>query len=235
MRIVVVNLSTQVDQHHASLMTRACNIQARSHLAVSWDIFPPRVRLAAHKDDIRPGENPIFLINKPDLMGALGYHFEYPDGRPYGRVFTETILDNGTLLDGPDSVSAVLSHEVIEMLMDPWCTLWVDTPTGYEQHALEPADPVQGFAYQVMVDGVPVSVSDFVLPQWYDADPGSWMWSWDNNAKGPFQIAKGGYSIVRMHDTGEIVNRFFGNYQPPGWRMQGKMERGSRTYRRKQR
>jgi hypothetical protein len=80
-----------------------------------------------------------------------------------GQVSAEAV--NG------DQLSITLSHELLEMLVDPSGTRVIqaadlDPYSGGQQvnYLVEVCDPVAVYSY--MIDGVPVS--DFVLPAFYD-------------------------------------------------------------------
>jgi hypothetical protein len=63
------------------------------------------------------------------------------------------------------------SHEVFEMLVDPWGNATTALPSGYAWMT-EVADPVQD--YWAWVHGVPVS--DFVFPAWFENTTGQQDW-----------------------------------------------------------
>src|SRR5438445_751400 len=109
------------------------------------------------------------LADDAEQAGALGYHAETPDGRPYGRVFVGPVLDHGGgWLEGQLSVSTVVSHECCELFCDPNVNLWADDAQG-RAYAVEACDPVEADSYEVSVEGRVVAVSNFVHPAWFDA------------------------------------------------------------------
>ena len=74
-------------------------------------------------------------------------------------------LDNGgKATTGDWSVSSVMSHEVLEMYIDPNCNLWANDGKG-SAYSFEVCDPVEAPSYTV--NGV--SVSNFVTPSWFDS------------------------------------------------------------------
>ncbi|MCC3773273.1 hypothetical protein [Streptomyces sp. UNOB3_S3] len=107
----------------------------------------------------------LHILDHPDQADALGWHTESEGDVIFGRVFAAPVLDNGgQVLNGPLTVSSVLSHEVLETLCDSHVNLWASNGNG-ESVALEVADPVESDSYEVNVSGTgPVTVSNFVTP-----------------------------------------------------------------------
>lgn len=202
MLIAVVNKSKILkDPKEVALMAQACGIQLRKHAAPAWDMKVSPVLFFADETQVPEDASPIYFFDKADEADALGYHFEDPEGREYGKVFVEVILDNGgTKFDGANSLSCTLSHEVLELWGDPNCNKWADAPNG-DSHAWELCDAVEGDAYPVKVKGHEVHVSNFLFPEWFDPnDPGPdslRRFDYMKVLKHPFTLAEGGYSIVR--------------------------------------
>lgn len=148
------------------------------------------------------GAFPITFFKNADVAQALGYHDTDSRGNPYGKVFTDVILQNGgsVLGDKGDpafSVSACASHEVGETLVDPTCYWWWDN--GHISIAAEDADPVQGDAYTI--NGV--AVSNLIIPQaWANPKaPRSARFDMMEKLTAPFTRTPGGY-WVQMDDSG---------------------------------
>jgi hypothetical protein len=118
-------------------------------------------------------------------------------GAPVGSVpllIVDNVLDNGgsALGDRGDpslSVSAVLSHEVLEWWYDPACNDWSDR--GRSSVAKELCDPVENDYY--LIDGV--AVSNFVLPAWFNSLDKRGPWDRLGRLFGPFTMTHGGYWI----------------------------------------
>ena len=115
----------------------------------------------------------------------------------------------GEMLRGPLSVSAVLSHEVIEAYCDPDVNLWADRGDGF-LIAYEACDPVENDVYDVETkDGTKVSVSNFVLPAWFDSlTPEGSKLDFMAKLSKPFTMSEGGYLVMRHPKSGEIKNVF---------------------------
>ena len=235
MNICLVSRSRWMSGEHLDAMLRAISVQLSRDLRPTWHRDPPAFFYADTLAAVPDGAAPIVIVDTPDIADALGYHTN-SGNRPSGRVFVQPIMDSGgsVLGDLADpaaaSVSATLSHEVIELLGDPWCTYWGDGPDGYE-YALELADPVQTGSY--FVQGVatsPVAVSNFVTPQWFDrfTGPGE-RYDFLGVLREPFAIAADGYAIRRRaHGEEEAV---FGAAFPE-WLKASKLDKLARTARR---
>jgi hypothetical protein len=166
----------------------------------------------------------IFFLDNSDYEGALGYH-DLSNGKPYGRVFIQTILQYGPVLWSSDStkptVAQCLAHEVFELLIDPYCNGWWMLPDNYTLYPSEVSDPVQGNVVPVtltyttttttapirkVTTTVKVGMSDWVLPSWTNPQ-GSRPFNRNNTLTAPFQIAPGGYEYVL---AGGEVTAIFG-------------------------
>src|SRR6266851_4092912 len=101
----------------------------------------------------------IIITDNPDQAGALGYHELTSAGAPLGKVFAKLDLDNGS------SWTATLSHELLEMLADPWIN-WCAMGSDSKIYALEVCDAVEADDLGYDIDGV--RVSDFVTPAWFE-------------------------------------------------------------------
>src|SRR3954447_24520075 len=192
-KLVVLNESKRVSAGDVGQMVAAVRRQAHE-AARLIDRYLPSIRTSTRVPD---GAVPILIVDNPDVANALGYHDVDPRGVPYGRVFVDPVLDNGgtPLGDAGDpslSVSAVLSHEVLEWWYDPACNDWSDR--GRSSVAKELCDPVEADWYRI--DGV--AVSNFILPAWFN--PLDKVGPWDRLGKlhGPFTMTKGGYWIEML-------------------------------------
>jgi hypothetical protein len=129
---------------------------------------------------------------KDQPEGVLGFHTEDQGGKLWGVVAAKPKLDNGGhATTGDWSVSSVLSHEVLEMFVDPNCNLWANNGTG-AVYSFEVCDPVEAPTY--VIEGV--SVSNFVTPAWFDP-LSSKAAQFDKLKKlqTPFSLLKGGYQV----------------------------------------
>lgn len=126
------------------------------------------------------------LFKDADQPGALGYHDETAGGLPLGKVFP--------LLDAQDgaSLSVTLSHEVLEMLADPYLCTAAQSPTDGKFWAMEVADAVEQDEY--LIDGV--RVSNFVTPHYFEPPSnllGAGKLDMMGLIKTPYEVRPGGY------------------------------------------
>lgn len=213
--LYVVNKSTLVSDADVRDMTRACNHQVRFHACPFYWLEPVPVQFAASEKDAPEGSYVIAVLDDPDQQGALGWHTEDAGDLIFGEVFVRPVLDNGgTAMTGPLTVSSVLSHEVLETVVDPHANNWADNGDN-TFYAYECADAVESDSYPVMVDGFPVMVSDFVTPAWFDHDAADGSrFDYMGLLSGPFEVRPNGYVIVSQ---GGQVNQLFGESLPE-WR-----------------
>jgi hypothetical protein len=151
----------------------------------------------------------VMIINvkdKTDLAGAAGYHWT-EDGLPVTYVFAKDDMADGQGIDG---LSSTLSHEVIEMLVDPDVNLYavgVD-PKDRRKKALfgcEACDPVQGNRYTI--DGV--AVSDFVYPEWFEPERTEGeRFNYMNTLETPFSLDANGYASILVLSTRKWGDRW---------------------------
>ena len=204
--INIINKSTILKDADFQLMVEACKLQLAQHVAPMWLKGGWNV-VVNQADNVG---YPIVILDNPDHAGALGYHTESPNGKVWGRVFVRPVVEaKGTMLTGALSVSAVLSHEVIEAYCDPNVNLWADRNNG-TMIAYEACDPVENDSYDMTTSkGAKVAVSNFVLPAWFDAQAAVDA-KFDFMAKltKPFSMSKGGYLVVMNTRTGKVTNIF---------------------------
>lgn len=118
---------------------------------------------------LAPGEDPgeedwlVNLVPVSSEVGALGCH--YLDGqRPVAEVGVQTALDDGV------TPSAVLSHEILEMVLDPDAAEAVQLGSLFL--AREACDRVEDSDPGYEIDGV--RLENFSLPSAFTDGPGPW-------------------------------------------------------------
>lgn len=240
MIIAVQNQSTLIAGEDAYNMTLLVDEQLRQDAAPAWGLLPPSVIFLGGQPPTQHYDAIITIMDNADQAGDLGWHTEGPDASYYGRVFAEPVLANGgNALTDSLSVCSVLSHECLETLLDPACDLWAQAADG-TLYARELGDPVESYSYArsitpkhgTSVPGVPPvvfgTVSDFVLPSWFDQNAAPGATDFLGRVTAPFQVASTGYAIVM---DGGLVSQQWGE-QYPDWRKATKEALGSRTGRR---
>lgn len=144
---------------------------------------------------ITPGAIACRMIDEdPNAPGALAYHDEQGDV-PYIDVLCKTIRQYG------GSVCQALSHEILEARADLDCNEWDDGPEIDQgsSYAREVCDPVENGMYEMNGQ----QVSNYVLPSWFDPESTKGPWDKMSQAPGPFQLASGGYMVVRNEPGSE--------------------------------
>jgi hypothetical protein len=224
-RIAIINKSTYINNTNANLMTTACNTQLSRDVAPAWGKGAIPVTFYSDERYVPSGAAKIYIFDNADQEGALGYHTETMQGQVFGKVFAKTIIQYGfpilynTQNRTSITVSSVLSHEVIELLINPYVQLWADGPSTVNGnlYSFEACDAVESNVYQITVSGKPnvtVSVSNFLYPEYFDtASPNGTKLDYMNLLRNPFSMTSGGYMVIR--DASNNITEIFGDKYPP--------------------
>jgi hypothetical protein len=217
MLIVILNQSTLVADADVSAMTEAVAEQVRLDVAPQWERAPAAVVFRTDPRLIPADAHGIAIVDtiQDQPKGVLGFHTEGPGGKLWGVVAAKPALDHGgRATTGDWSVSSLLSHEVLEMFVDPNCNLWADDGKG-SIYSLEVCDPVEAPTYTVRG----ISVCNFVTPAWFDPRaPATAQFDWLGELSAAFSIARGGYVV---YETAGQAHQQFGD-DFPGWRKKMK-------------
>jgi hypothetical protein len=197
-RIAVLNSTTAVSANEVHDWVDAVTIQ------VNRDYFQGNVKSGTVQIIHVPkgGTAPpdawwIAVVDNADMAGALGYHDITPTGLPLGKVFVKTTQVYG----GQPSVT--LSHELLEMLGDPFVNETVSDGEDVAKYwAKEDCDACEAdeLGYDITLPATvtrperKVRVSDFVLPAYWNPIATKGPYSFKNNLSGPVPaLAPGGY------------------------------------------
>ena len=208
MLIAILNQSNgAVADADVATMTAAIATQIQADVAPAWDRAPATVTFYINASAVPAGAYGVAIVptiaDQP--QGVLGYHTEN-----WGVVAAQPILANAQTLTGDWSVSSTLSHEVLEMFIDPACNLWAVNGQG-SAYSLEVCDPVEAPTYTV--NGV--SVANFVTPSWFDPlPPAGARFDKLGQVTAPFTIAAGGYA--NYVNGGQVKQQWGTKY--PAWR-----------------
>lgn len=145
--------------------------------------------------DFTPGAWALVFVDEAPRAGApagtLGYHQLTQAGFPMG------VIPVGAVRRAGKSVSALASHELAEMLVDPAGNVLIQKPGG-RLYALEICDPVKELTFPI--DDVPVA--NFVFPAWF-LMAGTWRYrapdgrlDWMRSLGAPFQVHRAGYAAT---------------------------------------
>jgi subtilisin family serine protease len=210
MIISIVNFSEFTDEY-VQEVTRAINRQIEADFAPYWH-RSGELRLEGavgrkpnpkNPQELR-GDAMIYLWDEIDQQEALGFHDLNFRGIPFSIVFTQLSEELG------ESWTVTLSHEALELLMDPEANLLVQGPHPEDPerrvyHWYEMCDAVQAQTY--LIDEI--EVSNFLLPLYFTEsnEPGSRNdFLGIEGEDGPlrsFGVADGGYVGFFDPETGE--------------------------------
>ena len=214
--IAVINMSAKVSDAQVKTMVQALNT-ILPQFCTSWALRPTSCTAFSKN------QNPsilykIYISDVPDVANAFGYHDDKA-AIPYGKVFVNPILQSrgggiftGTLPNAT-TVSQVLAHEVLELIVNGNANTWWLNPTSTGFYAAEVCDPVQGNAIKVTVNNQQVWLTDYILPKWTDVAHKTGPYNYLNTLKAPLTADKGGYIIyVRGTATGYILGSALSEY-----------------------
>lgn len=237
-QIAVVKQTPRISDDEVHTAIWACNTQITEHFCLAWNFSPTLVTYYERAEDVpdAPGYAVFLLVER--ATDGIGWHTETDDDRVYAEIGVGNVIDDegGVMLLDPAnpsrlSVSAVLSHEVLETIADQFINLWCDGPDGETQWAYEVCDPVEADQYPIAVEGVgTAAVSNFVWPGWFDLRASGKV-DQMGTAPGPFELAPNGYAVVRR--PGKGTSEIFGEKRHRAarfrslWRASGGLAVGS--------
>jgi hypothetical protein len=191
--IVVIDQTKEVDPNLLSNAAQALNIQVTQHLPKYWSGITANVSSAPSIGALPGNSWPVFLV-KSLPPGEGGFHMD-KHNQPYAKVIAAP---------GDPSWTIDASHEIIEMLVDPYGNRMqtsqaiaiqgdgVIDASGTFDYLVEACDPCEAnnFAYDI----AGIEVSDFITPDFYDAAArAGTQYSYMGNITRPRQLLKGGY------------------------------------------
>lgn len=190
--IAVVNESTTVSDAEVIAAVQACQIQIDRDFFPAWGVDATLTFYSNSQKSSIPASNmQLILIDNADVANALGYHTLTSSGMPLAKVFVQTSLQAG------EPWSLAFSHEILEMIIDPWANLTVFIQSSDTQGAVvsyEVCDPCQAEAHAYQINGI--IVSDFVLPQWFGFFNNGNKYDFNGFITQPGTILPGGYALV---------------------------------------
>ncbi|MDT7602440.1 MAG: hypothetical protein QOF61_437 [Acidobacteriota bacterium] len=208
--IVIENKATKlVTDDEIEGIIPALQRQVTRHFQPAWGIG---AELVFKKGGARIPKNVYRIVVKDratkEDAGFLGYHIQ-KSGYPLALIFAEEDLSDDK------TISVTLSHEILEMLVDPLLNLYAYRP-GKGRHRRE-----RGYFYEVC-DAVQcehykidnVVVCNFVYPEWFEyAWPrGSRKFDHRGLLREPFEILKGCYADI--YEAGRGARTIWGDRTP---------------------
>lgn len=186
-RVDVHNISKVMQDDKLMAVLLAVEKQVARDVGPAWGFSEIKCVLVPDKESFSQGAWRFVVADTSDEADAAGYHEDQSDV-PIGYAFAKTTMDCNMM------PSVTISHEILEMLGDPWINTaqqWADKPSPIFL-SLELCDPVEDDALGYQIDGV--QVSDFILPEFFI--PGSnGPWDFKNHLAGPNTLTDGGYQL----------------------------------------
>jgi hypothetical protein len=213
---LVNNTGTVVTDAQCDNMIEALNIQLQN-FCDSWSIKPA---IVVKTDSPPSGSYQIYLTTDTQytISGAYGYHMApLNDGTIKAYVSVNVIMaagtKNGILFPTEStaaSVSRVVSHELLEMLVNPGVNKKYEADlskltrypvdeqgnnitSGTFSYNAEVSDAVNQQSFTITTaDSTKVQVSDYILPSWFLTN-GIAPFNYNNTLLGPLLLSTGGY------------------------------------------
>ncbi|MEU9945333.1 hypothetical protein ACIP46_34705 [Streptomyces lavendulae] len=205
---------TKINKINPSQITRvaaALQKQATRDFAPLWQVNAT-VDAFDRLEDVPVGYWPLIVVD--DVPDAAGYHTD-ENGQPF------------SLIEFSDSWSLTASHEMLEMLADPFGNRLVSGKSphpdqGQARFLVEVADPSEADEFGYTVNGL--LVSDFFTPHFYDpvTVPGT-RYSFGGHITAPRTILRGGYISWEDAATGEWWQQTWFEGTKPTFRRLGKL------------
>ena len=220
--VAIVSETSNITFDELTRVSAALQKQAIRDLAPVWDV-QATVDAFARLEDVPVGTWPIIIEEDIHTDGAAGIH-EDDDGQPFALVTAEP------------GWSLTTSHELIEMLVDPFGRRVTEGQStkpgqGRVQFLVEPCDPSEAAQFAYVINGV--TVSDFYTPKYFSTifNPAD-RYSHTGAIKRPRQVLKGGY--LSWHDpvTDHWFQETFFSGNKSRFRDLGRLTAATRSFRR---
>lgn len=216
--IEIVNQSTAASDADLEKIAAVLQIQVDRDYAPAWNYGGATIRFVPRGEQIDPQAWVVYVMDNSPQPGALGFHEDA--GKPVGRVFAADDKKYRAHL------SVTLSHELIEMLGDPYTQLTVYRQSENRLYCFENCDAVESDGLGYEIDGI--LVSDFVLPSWFVDGSGA-PYDFRSHCAKPFQVLSEGY--IGYMDLGN--NCQWGDLTTNGENVGERKPAGSRYWRRR--
>lgn len=162
--IAVINETEELRDNDLTVWVNAIQHQLLEDVAPFWREAGEIILVAIPRGQQPPQATwQVIVTENTDKAEDLGYHDLTEFALPIGKVFTETTRNDG------QTVSRVLSHEILEMVVDPFISR-KQTIEG-TTYLVEVGDPVHLDRMGYLK--FDVLVSNFVTPDYYRYTAGS--------------------------------------------------------------
>lgn len=192
-QIALIDQTKSLDPGLLHTAAMALTTQVSQHLPGIWSGISASVSYVTALKHLPHNVWPVFLVDQLP-PGEGGFHLD-KHNQPYAKVIASA---------GDQSWTVDASHEIIEMLIDPYGNKMQTAPAiavsgndvvvvpGEYQYLVEACDPCEANGYAYEIAGI--AVSDFITPNFYDASASPTnAYSYRGNLKRPLQILPGGY------------------------------------------
>jgi hypothetical protein len=183
LHIALVSLTTEVTLAQLAPVSAAIQKQVSRDFGPMWNV-EATVDAFDKLEDVPVGYWHVLLQDElPN--SAAGLHKRDDNKQPFALVALTT---NWTVF---------MSHEVLEMLVDPQGTLTragnsLKSGQGRVEYLIEVCDPCQSSSFAYSVNSV--MVSDFYTPQYFDPVKSNGVrYSYSGQVRGPREVLDGGY------------------------------------------
>ena len=210
--VAFTNASTCLTDAQVEAVLPALQQQVSNDFYAYWDVNCTLTFLPVGEELTR-GWWQIVITDNPDQAGALGYHEMTTAGTPLEKVFAKLDMQSGC------SWTVTLSHELLEMLADPWIN-WCAIGCDSRIYALEVCDAVEDDRLGYEINGV--LVSNFITPAWFEPTDVDRV-DFKQHLSKQLELGRGGYISILDPESGwtQITPKGEGGPNvPPGSRRQ---------------
>lgn len=245
MTLTVANLSTAVDDSTFAAGVAAIGVQVNRDFQPLWGtgatLTASRMALSGPQANVDGAADAIIYVGDSSsdpttgVSGAYGYHSLNYGELPYAFIYLDVCAQYG------EAWTSTLSHEVLEMLVDPTTVLTVNgpappgvgTPGQTVRYDLEVCDPTQGDGYKVNN----VTVSNFVTKAYFGMAGATAATNFLSLALAPFGVRPGGYlqyedsaGTHQINGSKVDAHRKAARAVLAGYRRNGRREAGFRKH-----
>jgi hypothetical protein len=223
-QLALVSESQSINPSDLALVSAALQKQATRDLIQFWDL-KATVDAFPRLEDVPVGYWPIIIMDDIHVSGAAGVH-EDENGQPFALV---------TASQDRDVWSLTCSHEMIEMLVDPFGNRLIasDSPKsdqGRVQILVEACDPSEAAEFAYTVNGI--LVSDFYSIRFFDPVAATGVrYSFTGSVHEPRQVLPVGYLSWVDPSTGSWWQEIWFDGDQPSFRELGKLNAQDGSFR----
>jgi len=187
--VALVSDTPVIDFSQASIVAAALNKQVSRDFGPLWEV-DATVSAFDKLESVPVDYWPVIIRDDINEPGAAGFHTD-DNGQPF------------SLVQADDSWTLTSSHEVLEMLADPFGNRTIagspppgspDPISGFDRviYLVEVGDPCESDQFAYTVNGV--TVSDFITTHYYDPNGSKGArYSFRGNVEAPHTVLDGGY------------------------------------------